>query len=65
MFGYLNDVATAGELNRICHERCSNCLEAQRAVGFVLGWHEARATAAWNHVLEAWGQLESRKPFWK
>ncbi len=65
VFGYLNDVATAGELNRICHERCSNSLEAQRAVGFVLGWHEARATAAWDHVLEAWDQLEGRKPFWK
>jgi triphosphatase len=65
VFGYLNDVATAGELNDICHERCRKSLEAQRAVGFVLGWHEARANAAWEHVLEAWDRLQSRKPFWK
>jgi CHAD domain-containing protein len=65
VFGYLNDVATAGELNGICHERCRKNLEAQRAVGFVLGWHDARANAAWEHVLEAWSRLENRKPFWK
>jgi inorganic triphosphatase YgiF len=65
VFGYLNDVATAGELNGICHERCRKSLAAQRAVGFVLGWHDARASAAWDHVLEAWDRLESRKHFWK
>jgi triphosphatase len=65
VFGYLNDVATAAELNAICHERCRKSLEAQRAVGFVLGWHEARANTAWDHVLEAWDQLERRKLFWK
>lgn len=64
-FGYVNDVATAKQLNAIAHERCGNSREAQRAAGFVLGWHEAEAERRWVGVPEGWERLNRRKRFWR
>ena len=35
VFGYVNDAATAKALNAICHQRCPDSREAQRAAGYV------------------------------
>jgi inorganic triphosphatase YgiF len=64
VFGYANDVVVAKELNAICHERCRESREAQRAVGYVLGWHDAEALRAWKGVAKEWERLKARKRFW-
>jgi len=64
VFGYVNDAATAKALNPICHERCRESAEAQRAAGYVLGWHDAQAGHAWNCVPKAWDRLKKRARFW-
>lgn len=64
VFGYVNDVATATELGAICERRCGDNPEAQRAAGFVLGWHAAEANHAWKGVVREWERLNRRRPFW-
>jgi inorganic triphosphatase YgiF len=64
VFGYLNDVVAAERLNAICHERCADSREAQRAAGFVLGWHNARAAHAWKHAHKGWHRLDALPRFW-
>jgi inorganic triphosphatase YgiF len=65
VFGYVNDVATAREINGICHQRCGDSREAQRAAGYVLGWHEAEAGRTWKGVAKAWDRLRKRSRFWQ
>jgi inorganic triphosphatase YgiF len=65
VFGYVNDVATAGELNQICHNRCGESREAQRAAGYVLGWHTAQAEHAWKSATAEWKRLAKQKRFWE
>jgi inorganic triphosphatase YgiF len=65
VFGYINDVATAQVLNAICDARCAARPEAQRAAGYLLGWHEVTAQHAWCGVAEVWERLARRQRFWK
>jgi inorganic triphosphatase YgiF len=65
VFGYVNDVATAAELNQICHNRCSESREAQRAAGYVLGWHTAQAEHAWKSATAEWKRLARQRRFWE
>jgi triphosphatase len=65
VFGYMNDVATAGALNAICEERCASNPAAQRAAGYALGWHEVSAQHAWEGVAGMWSRLAKRRPFWE
>ena len=64
VFGYLNDVVAAERLNAICHEGCADSREAQRAAGFVLGWHNARAAHAWKDAHRGWQKLDAFPRFW-
>ncbi len=64
IFGYVNDVATATDLGAICQRRCRETPEAQRAAGYVLGWHAAEASHAWKRVAREWDRLNRRRPFW-
>ena len=64
VFGYLNDVVAAERLNAICHEGCSDSREAQRAAGYVLGWHNAQAAHAWKNAHKGWQKLDARPRFW-
>jgi triphosphatase len=64
VFGYLNDVVAAERLNAICHEGCGESREAQRAAGYVLGWHNAQAAHAWKDAHEGWQKLASAPRFW-
>jgi inorganic triphosphatase YgiF len=65
VFGYVNDVATAQALSGICDARCADCREAQRAVGYVLGWHDVTAKHAWAGVVKDWERLARRQRFWE
>ena len=64
VFGYVNDMATARPLNAIADERCAASPAAQRAAGYVLGWHQVRAEHAWDGVTEEWDRLARRPRFW-
>jgi triphosphatase len=64
VFGYVNDAATAKALNDICHQRCPDSREAQRAAGYVVGWHDAQAGHVWEGVPKAWDRLRKRTRFW-
>jgi CHAD domain-containing protein len=64
VFGYVNDVATAQALNAIADERCAAIPSAQRAAGYVLGWHEVRSEHVWDGVAEVWDRLAGRSRFW-
>ncbi len=63
VFGYVNDVTTAEALNAICDERCASPA-AQRAAGYVLGWHQVRSEHTWEGVAEVWHRLARRPRFW-
>jgi triphosphatase len=64
MFGYINDVLRAKELNAIAHEYCASDQAAQRAAGYVLGWHDAEATHRWAAAPKEWRRLKERSRFW-
>jgi inorganic triphosphatase YgiF len=64
VFGYVNDVATAQVLNAIADKRCPDSTAAQRAAGYVLGWHQVRSEHAWDDVAGAWERLAKRPRFW-
>jgi CHAD domain-containing protein len=64
VFGYLTDVVAAGRLNAICHEGCGDSKEAQRAAGYVLGWHNAQAERAWKDAHKGWQKLSALPQFW-
>ena len=64
VFGYLNDVSTAKALDRICDAYCADNSEAQRAAGYVLGWHDVVAERNWDGAARAWRRLEKRPRFW-
>jgi inorganic triphosphatase YgiF len=65
VFGYVNDVATAKALNAICDARCAGSPRAQRACGYLLGWHEVSAQHAWDGVARPWDRLTQRRRFWE
>jgi inorganic triphosphatase YgiF len=64
VFGYLNDVAMAKALDRICDAYCADNGEAQRAAGYVQGWHDVKAERTWEGAAKAWRRLEKRPRFW-
>jgi len=64
VFGYLNDVVAAERLGAICHDGCADSREAQRAAGYILGWHNSQATHAWQDAHKGWQKLERLPQFW-
>ena len=64
VFGYLNDVVAAERLGAICHETCAGSREAQRAAGYILGWHNAQAAHAWTDAHQGWSKLRGLSRFW-
>jgi inorganic triphosphatase YgiF len=65
LFGYVNDVVTADRLNAICDERCADNRAAQRAAGFVLGWHAAEAQHSWEAARKRWRSAKKAPQFWR
>jgi inorganic triphosphatase YgiF len=64
VFGYLTDVVAAEHLTAICREGCGGSAEAQRAAGYVLGWHNAQAANAWPDAHKGWRKLARLPQFW-
>jgi inorganic triphosphatase YgiF len=64
VFGYMNDVAMAEGLAAISDTWCADKREAQRAAGYILGWHDVKAECTWKEATEAWRRLEKRPRFW-
>ena len=65
VFGYVNDVAMAKELSDVCDRFCPDNKQAQWAAGYVLGWHDVRASHAWDGVPKAWHRTKKSARFWK
>jgi inorganic triphosphatase YgiF len=65
VFGYVNDVATAKAIGAICEGRCAGSPQAQRACGYLLGWHDVMAQHAWDGVARPWDRLTQRRRFWE
>jgi inorganic triphosphatase YgiF len=65
VFGYMNDVATAGGLSALCEEHCASSPAAHRAAGYVLGWHDVTARHRWEGVAHMWHRLARRRRFWE
>jgi inorganic triphosphatase YgiF len=65
IFGYVNDVAMAGQMRDICAAACRDEPAALVAAGFVLGQHEAKAAEVWAGAPEAWQRLRSSGRFWR
>lgn len=63
IFGYLNDVAMAKKLMELSPESAADA-DLQRAIGYVLGWHAARANEARTAARVQWRRLESVARFW-
>ncbi len=64
MFGYLNDVEMAEKLKLVPAAEATSEADLQRAVGYVIGWHTARADRTWTDIRSAWKRLAKSKPFW-
>jgi triphosphatase len=64
IFGYINDVVVAKRLTTLTRESCPTSFEAQRAAGYVLGWHDAQATHAWSAAPTEWRRLQKRSRYW-
>ncbi len=48
----------------LAEARCAQDREAQRAAGYVIGWHEAQAELAWTVAPKGWSRLRKRGRFW-
>jgi inorganic triphosphatase YgiF len=64
MFGYLNDVVVAEKLKLVHTDGMTADPDLQRAVGYVIGWHAARAEGTWPGVRGGWRRLERAPKFW-
>jgi triphosphatase len=65
LFGYINDVETAVELENIADRYARDSREAQRAAGYALGWHNARAAVWWGRAEKRWHDLQAAGCFWR
>ena len=62
--GYLNDVVVAEKLKLVRTDAMTGDPDLQRAVGYVIGWHTARAEQAWNDARTGWKGLAKSPPYW-
>jgi triphosphatase len=65
VFGYVNDTATAGQLEKVSEEHCRESRECQRAAGFIVGWHTAEAAHCWTRAENGWKRLAKTGCFWR
>jgi triphosphatase len=65
VFGYVNDVKTARQVESIVEQHCRESRECHRAAGYVLGWHQANAVACWQRAQDGWDQLTKAERFWR
>jgi inorganic triphosphatase YgiF len=64
ILGYMNDVVSAKRLVAIAREYCAASADAQRAAGYVLGWHDAEATHRWKDAGKEFQRLSKYAEYW-
>jgi CHAD domain-containing protein len=65
VFGYLNDVAVARQLEPISNRQNRENAACQQAATFVLGWHTAQSEVTWEKANSLWQRLNrKRNIFW-
>jgi triphosphatase len=64
LFGYMNDVAGAQRLAQALTKNGAQDSEARHAVGYVVGWHTAKAEDVWVNARAAWKMLKATPRFW-
>lgn len=64
LLGYANDVAVAEQLLQARAVAESADQSVAHAVGYVIGWHTARAEQAWKEARAAWDQLKGSPHPW-
>jgi inorganic triphosphatase YgiF len=65
VFGYVNDVAMAGQLREISTRRLGSEPGALIAAGAVLGHHETLVPQTWAAAPKEWRRLKKRGRFWR
>jgi inorganic triphosphatase YgiF len=65
VFGYVNDVVTARQIEDIASTYCRDDGDAQYAAGYVLGWHSSRAPLRWEKAQDDWRALKKAARFWR
>jgi triphosphatase len=63
VFGYVNDVVTAGQLEKIIRNGGGHP-DGQLAAGYVLGWHGAQSVRRWRSGAKIWHELMQERRFW-
>ncbi|QUS55354.1 CYTH and CHAD domain-containing protein [Pseudovibrio brasiliensis] len=63
-FGYLNDVAMADRLVAMKLPQSLQNNEVSTVIGFVAGWHQARADNAWLEAQERWNAAVEAPKYW-
>lgn len=64
VFGYLNDASLAEQLQSVPKLKALSDRGVQQGVGYIIGWHEARAETTWPSAHDQWKQLCAIKQFW-
>ncbi|MDD7911787.1 CYTH and CHAD domain-containing protein [Pseudovibrio exalbescens] len=65
VFGYLNDVAMTDRLVAMDLPAAETKHPLLPAIGFVAGWHKARADHAWEDAQDRWKELKETPRFWR
>ncbi len=65
VFGYVNDVAMAGQVRDVGASRCADEPAALIAAGEMLGHHQAKAAEVWASAPKAWRRLKASGRFWR
>ncbi len=63
-FGYLNDVAMAERLVSMKLPQSTQNNEVSTVIGFIAGWHQARADNAWLQAQERWTAATQAPRYW-
>ncbi|SDR31525.1 CYTH and CHAD domain-containing protein [Pseudovibrio sp. Tun.PSC04-5.I4] len=63
-FGYLNDVAMAERLVAMKLPQSLQNNEVSTVIGYIAGWHQARADNAWLEAQERWNAAVEAPKFW-
>ncbi|OKL43965.1 CYTH and CHAD domain-containing protein [Pseudovibrio exalbescens] len=65
VFGYLNDVAMTDRLVAMDLPAAPSGQQLLPAIGFVAGWHKARADMAWSEAQHRWKKLKHTPRVWR
>ena len=63
-FGYLNDVAMAERLVAMKLPDTDQNNEVSTVIGYIAGWHQARADHAWLEAQDRWAAADEAPKYW-